>query len=106
MSKKKGIGKLMSKFALSDEALLRFLPFGAWLSALALCSIYISHRMDQKVHKIDELSKTRQTLEAEHTETKEKLTKLSLESRVLRRAEELDLVDPVVRPKKIKVAEE
>ncbi|CAI8404618.1 MAG: Uncharacterised protein [Cryomorphaceae bacterium] len=106
MSKKKGIGALKGRLTLSDEALLRFLPFGAWLCALAFISINVSHATDQKVHKIDELSKVRQTLEAEHTETKEKLTKLSLESRVLKRAEALDLKNPELRPKKIVVTEE
>jgi len=106
MSKKSVIGNIRSRLTLSDEALLRFLPFGTWLSVLAFCSIYISHATDQKVHKIDDLSKVRQTLEAEHTETKEKLTKLSLESRVLKRAEALKLKNPELRPKKIVVTEE
>lgn len=92
---------LGAKLKLSDEAILRFLPFAAWLSVLALISIYTSHSADRKVHRIDALSKQRQTLEAEHTETKEKLTQLSLESRVVQRAQELDLKDPTTRPEKI-----
>lgn len=97
---------LGAKLTLSDEAILRFLPFAAWLSALALISIYTSHSADRKVHQIDALSKQRQTLEAEHTETKEKLTQLSLESRVIQRATALDLKNPEARPEKIIVTSE
>jgi cell division protein FtsL len=104
MSKlKKVIEAVTDRLKLTDEGLIRMLPFAAWLSALALFSIYVSHSTDRKVHEIDELSKLRQTLEAEHTETKERLTKLSLESRVLKRAQELDLINPDERPEKIVV---
>jgi cell division protein FtsL len=104
MSKlKKAIEAVTDRLKLTDEGLIRMLPFAAWLSALALFSIYVSHSTDRKVHEIDELSKLRQTLEAEHTETKERLTKLSLESRVLKRAQELDLINPDERPEKIVV---
>lgn len=107
MSKfKKAIGALSDRLKLTDEGLIRMLPFAAWLSTLALVSIYISHSTDRKVHEIDELSKMRQTLEAEHTETKERLTKLSLESRVLRRAQALELINPDERPEKIVVESE
>ena len=106
MSKaKNAIAGLKARLTLGDEGLIRMLPFAGWLSLLALISIYSSHRVDQKVHDIDELSKTRQTLEAEHTETREKLTKLSLESRVLRKAEEAGLKSPIQRPEKIIVKE-
>lgn len=107
MSKlKKAIEAVTDRLKLTDEGLIRMLPFAAWLSALALFSIYVSHSTDRKVHEIDELSKLRQTLEAEHTETKERLTKLSLESRVLKRAQELDLINPDERPEKIFVESE
>lgn len=107
MSKlKKAIEAVTERLKLTDEGLIRMLPFAAWLSALALFSIYVSHSTDRKVHEIDELSKLRQTLEAEHTETKERLTKLSLESRVLKRAQELDLINPDERPEKIVVESE
>ncbi len=107
MSKlKKAIEAVTDRLKLTDEGLIRMLPFAAWLSALALFSIYVSHSTDRKVHEIDELSKLRQTLEAEHTETKERLTKLSLESRVLMRAQELDLINPDERPEKIVVESE
>ena len=107
MSKlKKAIEAVTDRLKLTDEGLIRMLPFAAWLSALALFSIYVSHSTDRKVHEIDELSKLRQTLEAEHTETKERLTKLSLESKVLKRAQELDLINPDERPEKIVVESE
>ena len=107
MSKlKKAIEAVTDRLKLTDEGLIRMLPFAAWLSALALFSIYVSHSTDRKVHEIDELRKLRQTLEAEHTETKERLTKLSLESRVLKRAQELDLINPDERPEKIVVESE
>ena len=107
MSKlKKAIEAVTDRLKLTDEGLIRMLPFAAWLSALSLFSIYVSHSTDRKVHEIDELSKLRQTLEAEHTETKERLTKLSLESRVLKRAQELDLINPDERPEKIVVESE
>jgi cell division protein FtsL len=106
MSKLKNtLAGLKHRLTLGDDGLIRLLPFAAWLSFLALISIYISHRADQKVHAIDQLSKVRQTLEAEHTETKEKLTKLSLESRVRKKAIELGLESPEKRPEKIVVTE-
>jgi cell division protein FtsL len=95
------IAGLKSRLTIGDEGLIRMLPFAIWLSFLALISIYSSHRADQKVHDIDKLSDTRQTLEAEHTETREKLTKLSLESRVLSKAKAAGLISPNQRPEKI-----
>lgn len=99
------IAGLKAHLTLGDEGLIRLLPFAAWLSLLALISIYTSHAADQKVHKIEELSESRQTLEAEHTETREKLTKLSLESRVLKKAEAMGLKSPEERPNKIIISE-
>ena len=98
-------GRLGARLRITDEAIIKFLPFAGWLSFLALISIYVSHSADKKVHKIDDLSRKRQTLEAEHTETKERLTKLSLESRVITKAEELGLMQPEVRPEKIIITE-
>jgi cell division protein FtsL len=57
------------------------------------------------VHEIEKLSEARQELEAEYTETKEKLTDLSLESKVLRKAKELGLTAPTERADKIVVGE-
>ncbi len=96
---------LGNRLKITDEAIIKFLPFAGWLSFLALISIYVSHSADKKVHKIDDLSRKRQTLEAEHTETKERLTKLSLESRVITKAEELGLMQPEARPEKIIITE-
>ena len=87
----------------TDEGIIKFLPLASWLSLLALISIYVSHSADKKVHRIDELSKQRQTLEAEHTETRERLTKLSLESRVVKKANTMGLKHPTERPQKIVV---
>lgn len=96
---------LGARIKITDEAIIKFLPFVSWLCFLALISIYISHSADKKVHKIDDLSRKRQKLEAEHTETKERLTKLSLESRVIMKAEKLGLIQPQERPEKIIVTE-
>ena len=97
--------KIGGALRISDEGILRALPFAAWLSFLALISIYTSHSADRKVHEIEKLSEARQELEAEYTETKEKLTDLSLESKVLRKAKELGLTAPTNRPNKIVVEE-
>ncbi|MEY2963994.1 MAG: hypothetical protein RL754_1255 [Bacteroidota bacterium] len=90
----------------TDEAVLKLLPFAAWACLLGLISISISHRADTKVHRIDELGKKRQTLEAEFTETKERLTKLSLESTLVDRAKKIGLETPENRPKKVVVKDE
>ena len=97
--------KIGATLRISDEGILRALPFAAWLSLLALVSIYTSHSADRKVHEIEKLSEARQELEAEYTETKEKLTDLSLESKVLRKAKELGLTAPTERADKIVVGE-
>jgi cell division protein FtsL len=97
--------KIGTALRISDEGILRALPFAAWLSFLALVSIHTSHSADRKVHEIEELSEARQELEAEYTETKEKLTDLSLESKVLRKAKELGLTAPTERADKIVVEE-
>ncbi len=96
---------LGNRLKITDEAIIKSLPFAGWLSFLALISIYLSHSADKKVHKIDNLSRKRQTLEAEHTETKERLTKLSLESRVITKAENLGLMQSEIRPEKIVITE-
>ena len=80
----------------------RFILF---CTLLAIIMIASSHSADRKVHEIEQLSEARQELEAEYTETKEKLTDLSLESKVLRKAKELGLNAPTERPDKIVVEE-
>ena len=102
---KRFFSNLGARLRITDETVIKSLPFASWLSLLALVSIYISHSADKKVHLIDNLSKERQTLEAEHTETKERLTKLSLESRVISKAEKLGLKQPETRPEKIVIKE-
>ena len=57
------------------------------------------------MHEIEKRSEARQELEAEDTEIKEKLTDLSLESKVLRKAKELGLTAPTERADKIVVGE-
>lgn len=99
----KKIKGALDRLKVGDDFIIRLLPMAAFLSMLGLISINISHSVDKKVHRIEELSKKRQTLEAEHTETKERLTKLSLESRVLGKARELGLQTPETRPQKIVV---
>lgn len=96
---RKAITGLGSALRLKDADLLGLLPFAVYVTALLLFSVYQSHRVDQLVHTIDRLEQERQLLEAEHTETKERLAKLSLESRIVHRAEELGLVQPTERPR-------
>ena len=93
---------LKGKFLVSEDAMKNW-KFIIFLSFLALIMIASSHSADKKVHRIDELSKQRQTLEAEHTETRERLTKLSLESRVVKKANTMGLKHPTERPQKIVV---
>lgn len=90
-------------FRLNAEALMQFLPFTFWLVILATLSIYANHRADVKVKKINVLQEQRLELEAAHTETREKLAKLSLESRIRPKAEALGLTAPSERPKLIVV---
>ena len=97
--------KIGATLRISDEGILRSLTFAALLSLLALVSMYTSHSADRKVHEIEKLSEARQELEAEYTETKEKLTDLSLESKVLRKAKELGLTAPTELADKIVVGE-
>lgn len=101
MKKNKILKFLGNLFRLDDERIIRFLPFAAYVVFLGAISIYISHRADTKVRLINTLSEQRQALEAEHTEAREKLTKLSLESRITRKAKDLGLTEPEERPEKI-----
>lgn len=90
-------------FRLNAEVLSQFMPFIMWLVFLSTVSIYANHRADVKVKRINALQEERLELEAAHTETREKLAKLSLESRIKAKAEAMGLTAPIERPKLIVV---
>lgn len=95
------IGEWIGGGFLGEERMLKFLPFGVFLTGLALLSIKCSHSADLKAVQIGRLTQTMKELEAEHIETKSRLMQLEMESHVIKKAVEMGFQESTEPPKKI-----
>jgi hypothetical protein len=86
---------------LGSEAVLAYAPFIGYLVLWAFLAIQAAHKVDMRVQQIGRMRVEVKDLESEYIETKSALMQVSMESRVVSRAQALGLHKQSVPPKKI-----
>ncbi|GLB51160.1 hypothetical protein NBRC110019_01990 [Neptunitalea chrysea] len=95
---------LRGSFLVSEEAgAIKRWRFFLFMSLLAIIMISSSHSADQKAHLIAELNEDVQELRSEFVDTRSKLQKLKLESKIKEEVGKMGLRPSKNPPKKIKV---
>lgn len=94
---------LKGKFLVEEDALKNWM-FILFLTFLALLMISSSHRVDKKVQRIAKLTRQKKELRAQFVATRSDLMKLKMESSVVERLLEKNLVVSDEPPVKIKIA--
>ncbi len=92
------ISEIIKGSFLADSRWNRHRFFVLWLAFLALISIYSGHMIEKKVLALAALQSTVKDLNSEFTETRSKLMKLSMRSKVKQRAEAIGLVESTEPP--------
>lgn len=87
------ISEIIKGSFLADSRWNRHRFFVLWLALLALISIYSGHMVEKKVLTLATLQSQVKDLNSEFTETRSKLMKLSMRSKVKQRAEMVGLVE-------------
>lgn len=86
---------------LGSEAFFVHAPFLCFLVLCGFLAIQAAHKVDSRVQQIGRMRVEVKDLEAAYIETKSALMQLSMESRVVSRAQALGLKKQVEPPKKI-----
>ncbi len=100
------IGSLFTGRFLVSQRWEKNWPFILYLSFLALLMIYSSHSADRKVHEIARLRSEMKELNSEFIETRSNLMLEALETKVVKRAQAIGLVESQHPPIKIKPEQE
>ncbi len=87
---------------LGHPAVVRNLPFAAFLSALGLVAIFMAHRAEQQARRISQLGAELSEVKSEYLEAKSTLMRMGTESSVRQRAQALGMVAPSKAPERIK----
>lgn len=106
MEKTNGIKSVLQGSFLAHEQVLRHWPFAVYLMALAILSIYSSHRADQKVHQVSKLREEMKELNSAFVDTRSRLMTTSMESKVKARAANMGLVESAQPPKLLRIPNE
>ena len=105
--KKSGIVKsldaLFSGTFLSNENVLKHIPFVLFLSVIAILYIANGYWADDKVRQVNKLNAQIKDYRSEYISTKSELMFVSKQSEVAKSAEKLGLKEPIVPPMKIVV---
>ncbi|MCH8554552.1 MAG: S-adenosyl-methyltransferase [Schleiferiaceae bacterium] len=100
-----GLGRLLSDLLkgthLNGQLIVKHFPFLLFLAVLAFFAIRSAHKAEYKVIEIGTLKTEVKDLESEYIETKSLLMQLSMESKVVARAEGLGLKKNAQPPKKV-----
>lgn len=87
------ISEIIKGSFLADSGWNRHRFFVLWLALLALLSIYSGHMVEKKVILLAELQSKVKDLNSEFIETRSRLMKMSMRSKVKQRALVIDLVE-------------
>lgn len=96
---------LKGKFLINEDAFNNW-KFIIFLSLLALIMISSAHSADRKVHKIAKMNNEVKELRSEFVDTRSKLMKVRMESRVVSQAGKRGLKPSTNPPHKIVITEE
>ena len=95
-------GILKARFLVNEDATKnwRFIVFFIFLAILMIAN---THRFEQKVFRITELTSQVKELRSEFVDKRSELMKLKMESTVSKKMEERNIFPSAVPPKKIKI---
>ncbi|MFC4723370.1 FtsL-like putative cell division protein [Geojedonia litorea] len=93
---------LKGKFLISDDSFKNWRVI-LFISALAVVMIASSHSADKKVHQIAQMNNEVKELRSAFVEGRSALMRLKMESSIVKKVAEKEIVPSVVPPKKIRV---
>jgi hypothetical protein len=93
---------LKGKFLISDDSFKNW-KIIIFVSVLAVVMIASSHSADKKVHKIAQLNNEVKELRSAFVEGRSKLMRLKMESSIVKKVAEKEIIPSAVPPKKIRV---
>ncbi|RIA08709.1 hypothetical protein OE09_0530 [Flavobacteriaceae bacterium MAR_2010_72] len=93
---------LKGKFLISDDSFKNWRVI-LFISALAVVMIASSHSADKKVHQIAKLNNEVKELRSAFVEGRSALMRLKMESSIVKKVAEKEILPSVVPPKKIRV---
>ena len=99
----KSLNTLFSGTFLSNEHVLRHIPFILFLSVIAILYIANGYWADDKVRQVNKLNAQIKDFRSEYISTKSDLMFVSKQSEVAKAVEKMGLKEPIVPPMKIVV---
>ena len=99
----KSLNTVFSGTFLSNESVLKHVPFLLFLSVIAILYIANGYWADDKVRQVNKISAQLKELRSEYISTKSDLMFVSKQSEVAKMADKLGLKEPVTPPMKIVV---
>ena len=99
----KSLNSVFSGTFLSNDKVLKHIPFILFLSVIAILYIANGYWADDKIRQVNKLSSRIKELRSEYISTKSDLMFVSKQSEVAKSAEKLGLKEPIAPPMKIVV---
>lgn len=99
----KSLNTVFSGTFLSNDSVVKHVPFILFLSVIAILYIANGYWADDKVRQVNKISAQLKELRSEYISTKSDLMFVSKQSEVAKSAEKLGLKEPITPPMKIVV---
>lgn len=99
----KSLNTVFSGTFLSNENVLKHIPFILFLSVIAILYIANGYWADDKIRQVNKISAQLKEMRSEYISTKSDLMFVSKQSEVAKSAEKLGLKEPIAPPMKIVV---
>ncbi|MGZ3862894.1 MAG: FtsL-like putative cell division protein [Bacteroidia bacterium] len=99
----RSLNSVFSGTFLSDEKVLKHIPFLLFLSVIAILYIANGYWADDKIRQVNKLTSRIKELRSEYISTKSDLMFVSKQSEVAKSAEKMGLKEPIAPPMKIVV---
>lgn len=99
----KSLNTVFSGTFLSNESVVKHVPFILFLSVIAILYIANGYWADDKVRQVNKITSQLKELRSEYISTKSDLMFVSKQSEVAKAAEKLGLKEPITPPMKIVV---
>lgn len=99
----RSLNSVFSGTFLSNEKVLKHIPFLLFLSVIAILYIANGYWADDKIRQVNKLTSRIKELRSEYISTKSDLMFVSKQSEVAKSAEKLGLKEPIAPPMKIVV---
>lgn len=99
----RSLNSVFSGTFLSNEKVLKHIPFVLFLSVIAILYIANGYWADDKIRQVNKLNSRLKELRSEYISTKSDLMFVSKQSEVAKSAEKMGLKEPITPPMKIVV---